>query len=194
MSKERATKAQLQERHDTAAELLSRGWPPARIVQVLADEYNVSPQQARDYVREGKALMLSLLDDNDIKFEFYSCLNDLKQDRLNAINSENYAAAVGATKARVKLLEQLPTIDPAGCWNAQIQQEFNSFVEDRLAPPTGKIPKERIMKKSRTATGKDLDIMDAQYDPVTGLEIDQDTGNFIYHPEGDSNNIDELPF
>ena len=194
MSKERATKEQLQERHDTAADLLSRGWPPAKIVTVLAEEYNVSPQQARDYVRAGKALMLSLLDDNDIKFEFYSCLNDLKQDRLNAIDSENFAAAVGATKARVKLLEQLPTIDPAGCWNAQIQQEFNSYVEDRLAPPKGKIPREQIMKKTKTtATGKDLDILDGKIDSVTGLEVDPSTGNFISHP-ADLNSIDEIPF
>ena len=194
ISNTRATQKQLDERHEKAADLLARGWPPSEIVQALALEYDVSPQQSRTYVKAGKALMLDLLDDNDIKFEFYSCLNDLKRDRLNAIDNNNFAAAVGATKARVKLLQQLPTIDPAGCWNAQIQEEFNSYVEDRLAPPKGKIPREKIMKKSRTATGKDMDIMDAQYDPITGLEIDQDTGNFIYHPEGDFNNIDEIPF
>tara|TARA_R100000008_G_scaffold86152_1_gene78123 strand:+ start:1229 stop:1795 length:567 start_codon:yes stop_codon:yes gene_type:complete len=188
MTNERATKQQLEERRELAAEFLAKGWPANEVVNHLAATYNVTAQQARSYVREGKVLVLELLDEGDIKFEFYSCLNDLKRDRLDAREAGNFSAAVGATKARVKLLEQLPSIDPGGCWGAEIQNSFNEFVKDRLSPATGKIPKESIMKKVKL--GKDLDRLDeclSRVDPITGLEIDPITGRFLYDK-------DEIPF
>jgi hypothetical protein len=189
MTNERATNQQLEERQEMAACLLAKGWPPNEIVSHLASTYDVTPQAARAYVRVGKTLVLELLDEGDVKFEFYSCLNDLKRDRLDAREAGNFSAAVGATKARVKLLEQLPSIDPGGCWGAEIQNSFDEFVKDRLAPVKGKIPTERIMKKMKV--GKDLDLLDGKIDPITGLEIDPITGRFINPGLTDN---DEIPF
>ena len=56
-----------------------------------------------------------------------------------------------------------------GCWNAEIQSEFDGFVKDRLAPPKGKIPRERIMKN----------LMDKDLPDI---------------PIPDQNSIDEIPF
>ena len=80
MANERATNEQLEERHELAASLLADGIPHHKVVQQLAVAYKVSPQQARDYVREAKKLVLHQFDENDIKFEILQCLDDLKQD------------------------------------------------------------------------------------------------------------------
>ena len=181
MTNERATNKQLEERQEMAACLLAKGWPTNEIVSHLASTCDVTPQQARAYVRTGKTLVLELLDESDVKFEFYSCLNDLKRDRLDAREAGNFSAAVGATKARVKLLEQLPSIDPGGCWGSEIQSSFNEFIKERLAPIKGKIPRQRL---------SDMDDLDGKVDPLTGLTTDA-TGNFIYP---DNNSIDNLPF
>mgnify|MGYP003152610450 FL=1 len=166
MTNSRATNQQKEERQEMAACLLAKGWPANEIVSHLASTYNVTAQAARAYVRVGKTLVLELLDEGDVKFEFYSCLNDLKRDRLDAREAGNFSAAVGATKARVKLLEQLPSIDPGGCWGAEIQNSFDEFVKDRLAPPKGKIPRESIMKKTWGRVGKDMDILDYDRDEI----------------------------
>ena len=52
MTKKRASKEQLQERYERAATLLADGHPSHNVVQRLAAGYDVSPQQAREYVRE----------------------------------------------------------------------------------------------------------------------------------------------
>ena len=142
----KSTTKQLEERYEVAASLLAKGTPRQDVVDCLTITYKVSPQQARKYVREAKSLMLKEIreDDNNIAFEFFSCLDDLKRDRLDAREAGNYSAAVGATKARVKLLEHLPSIDPAGCWDAEIQSRYHDWVEERLGPKKGKIPRTRI--------------------------------------------------
>lgn len=161
MANERATNEQLEERHELAASLLADGIPHHKVVQQLAVAYKVSPQQARDYVREAKKLVLHQFDESDIKFEILQCLDDLKQDRLDARAAGNYSAAVGATKARVKLFDIFPNE-----LNDYYVQECKDHIHEKLNPPKGKIPRESIMKKTWERVGKDLDLLDYGRDEI----------------------------
>jgi len=140
----RATKDEQELRVQEACTMLSKKTPPSHIVRHMAEKYDLSLQQARDYVRQAKGLLLEAFDLEDVKWQYMSIMESLQEDRLDAREANNYSAAVGATKAMINLLKQLPSIDPAGCWGAEIQAHFNSFVSDRLSPKTGKIPREKI--------------------------------------------------
>ena len=143
----RATKTEQEQRVQEACTMLSKKTPPSHIVRHIAEKYDLSLQQAREYVREAKGLLLEAFDLEDVKWQYMSIMESLQEDRIDAREANNYSAAVGATKAMINLLKQLPAIDPAGCWGAEIQAEFGSFVSDRLAPKTGKIPRESIETK-----------------------------------------------
>lgn len=140
----RATKDEQELRVQEACTMLSVKVPPSHIVRHIAQKYDLSLQQAREYVREAKALLLEAFDLEDVKWQYMSIMESLQEDRLDAREANNFSAAVGATKAMINLIKQLPSIDPAGCWGAEIQANFNSFVEDRLAPKKGKIPRKPI--------------------------------------------------
>ena len=127
-----------------AASMLAQKVPPSHIVHHIANEYNLSLQTARTDVKAARALLSEAFDISDIRWLFISTMESLQEDRLNAQDAGNHAAQVGASKAMVHLLKQIPNIDPMGCWNSQVEAEFNSFVQDRLAPRTGKIPRQRI--------------------------------------------------
>ena len=170
----RATKDEQEQRVQEACKMLTIKVPPSHIVRHMAEKYDLSLQQARDYVRQAKALLLEAFDLEDVKWQYMSIMESLQEDRLDAREANNYSAAVGATKAMINLLKQLPSIDPAGCWGAEIQAEFSSYVSDRLAPKTGKIPREKISNR---------------IDPLTRLEVDAVSGRFIYDEDKD-----DIPF
>ncbi len=167
----RATKDEQEQRVQEACTMLSVKVPPSHIVRQMAEKYDLSLQQARDYVRQAKGLLLEAFDLEDVKWQYMSIMESLQEDRIDAREANNYSAAVGATKAMINLLKQLPSIDPAGCWGAEIQAEFSSYVNDRLAPKTGKIPREKISNRT---------------DPITGLEVDAVSGRFIYDEDEDN--------
>jgi len=167
----RATKGEQELRVQEACKMLTIKVPPSHIVRHMAEKYELSLQQARDYVRQAKALLLEAFDLEDVKWQYMSIMESLQEDRLDAREANNYSAAVGATKAMINLLKQLPSIDPAGCWGAEIQANFSSFVSDRLSPKTGKIPREKISNRT---------------DPITGLEVDAVSGRFIYDEDEDN--------
>ena len=177
----RATKDEQELRVQEACTMLSTKIPPSHIVRHMAEKYDISLQQARDYVRQAKGLLLEAFDLEDVKWQYMSIMESLQEDRLNAREANNYSAAVGATKAMINLIKQLPSIDPAGCWGAEIQANFSSFVEDRLAPKKGKIP--------RTKLSNELDTK--KVDPVTGLKVNPE-GGFIYDDYLESE--DNIPF
>jgi hypothetical protein len=107
MTKKRASKDQLQERCERAATLLADGHPSHNVVQRLAAIYDVSPQQAREYVREGKKLLVQAVDPDDKTFMISSLMHNLKQDRLSAREANNFSAAVGADKAMAQVIKLL---------------------------------------------------------------------------------------
>ncbi len=170
----RSTDEEITLRQEKAAELLSSGWPPAIVVKELSSTYKVSPQQARDYVRKGKELVQEAFDLSDVKWHFTSIMNDLQIDHMKAIEANNINAAIGASKARVNHFKQISNIDPMGCWNSEVEAEFNSFVSDRLAPRKGKIPKRRLHG--------DLDL------------LDKERSNEYVHPWYEKSAKDDIPF
>ena len=172
----RATKTEQELRVQEACTMLSVKVPPSHIVRHIAQKYDLSLQQAREYVREAKALLLEAFDLEDVKWQYMSIMESLQEDRLDAREANNYSAAVGATKAMINLIKQLPSIDPAGCWGAEIQANFSSFVEDRLAPKKGKIPRTKLSD---------------EVDPITGLKVNPE-GGFIYDDYLESE--DKIPF
>ena len=143
----RATKEQLQERIERAANLLSEGHPSHDVVQKLAVIYEVSPQQARDYVREGKKLVRESVDPDDKTFMICSVIDNLKRDRLAAIENNNLSAAVGADKATIQVIKLLiqhqREEDPMKMWGEEIQYAFQDYVKEKLKPASGKIPRSK---------------------------------------------------
>ena len=143
----RATKEQLQERIERAANLLSEGHPSHDVVQKLAVIYEVSPQQARDYVREGKKLVRESVDPDDKTFMICSVIDNLKRDRLAAIENNNLSAAVGADKATIQVIKLLiqhqREEDPMKMWGEEIEYAFQDFVKEKLKPASGKIPRSK---------------------------------------------------
>ena len=107
MTKKRASKEQLQERCERAATLLADGHPSHDVVHQLATLFDVSPQQAREYVREGKKLLVQAVDPDDKTFMISSLMHNLKQDRLAARENNNFSAAVGADKAKAHVIKLL---------------------------------------------------------------------------------------
>ena len=128
-----------QERTEEAANLLSEGWPGRRIVKELAEKYGVSPQMAREYVREGRQLLVEAVAPQDRAFMFAQVLAGLQQDRLDAKEAGNISAQVGASKAMVNHLKQIAHIDPMRDWE-------QAFVEAAAYSSAGKIPREHINK------------------------------------------------
>ena len=141
----RATKEQLQERIERAANLLSEGHPSHDVVQKLAVIYEVSPQQARDYVREGKKLVRESVDPDDKTFMICSVIDNLKRDRLAAIENNNLSAAVGADKATIQVIKLLiqhqREEDPMKMWGEEMEYAFQDYVKEKLKPASGKIPR-----------------------------------------------------
>ena len=151
------TKAkEMKERSEHAARLLSDCVPPAQIVHTLAEEYGVSPQAARAYVKRGKQLITDSLDQSDVKYYFSKIMHNLEVDHKKALEEGNVNAAVGSTKAMVHHYKQIVHIDPMGRWDAALEMEATTA---QVIPGEGKV------------------------DPITGLEIDPVTGRFIQPDE-----------
>tara|TARA_R100000742_G_C4216556_1_gene41489 strand:- start:52 stop:573 length:522 start_codon:yes stop_codon:yes gene_type:complete len=153
MSNKRASKEQLQERYERAANLLSKGTPCQEVVRDLAKTYEVSPQQSREYVREGKKLVIQAVDPDDKTFMICSLMDSLKQDRLSAREANNFSAAVGADKAMAQVIKLLiqhqREEDPMKMWGEEIEHAFQDYVKEKLKPASGKIPRSKISDLDR---------------------------------------------
>ena len=100
------------------------------IVKKLARKYSVSPQQARDYVREGRKVLTDSIAPNDRAFIFSKVMSCLEQDRLDARDQENLKEQGKATGGMVKMVGMLTTIDQVGCWDdAYNSHLFKNFSE-----------------------------------------------------------------
>jgi len=137
----RCTKDDLQQRQEEAANLLSEGWPGRHIVKVLSNRYDVSQQQARDYVRKGRELLVESVAPQDRAFMFAQVLACLQQDRMDAKEVGNISAQVGASKAMVNHLRQLAQIDPM----RDFERAFIEAASRQQAVP----PKAHIIKEAR---------------------------------------------
>ena len=154
MTNQRSTNEEKEQRINYAADQLAKGERSMVIVKKLAKKYNVSPQQARDYVREGRKVLTDSIAPNDRAFIFSKVMSCLEQDRLDARDEENLKEQGKATGGMVKMVGLLTTIDQVGSWdNAYDQHLFKNFSE----------------VKSRVKHS-DLDALD-DIEPITGEDI-----------------------
>ena len=133
MTTTRSNNEQMEERINYAADELAKGKRAMDISKKLAKKYNVSIQQARDYVRQAKPILTQSISPNDRAFIFSKVMSCLEQDRLDARNEENLKEQTKSTGGMVKIVSLLTSIDQVGSWDNAIQAEndylFKNFSE-----------------------------------------------------------------
>ena len=133
MTTTRSNNEQMEERINYAADELAKGKRAMDISKKLASKYNVSIQQARDYVRQAKPILTQSISPNDRAFIFSKVMSCLEQDRLDARNEENLKEQTRSTGGMVKMVSLLTSIDQVGSWDNAIQAEndylFKNFSE-----------------------------------------------------------------
>ena len=130
MTTNRATNEQIQERVNFAADELAKGKRAMDISKKLASKYNVSIQQARDYVRQAKPILTQSISPNDRAFIFSKVMSCLEQDRLDARKDENLKEQTRSTGGMVKMVSLLTSIDQVGSWDSAYDQHlFKNFSE-----------------------------------------------------------------
>ena len=130
MTTYRSTNEEKQQRINFAADELAKGKRAMDISKKLAKKYNVSIQQARDYVRQAKPVLTESISPNDRAFIFSKVMNCLEQDRLDARDQENLKEQTKSTGGMVKMVSLLTTIDQVGCWDdAYNSHLFKNFSE-----------------------------------------------------------------
>ena len=130
MTNNRSTNEQIQERVNFAADELAKGKRAMDISKKLASKYNVSIQQARDYVRQAKPILTQSISPNDRAFIFSKVMSCLEQDRLDARKEENLKEQSRSTGGMVKMVSLLTSIDQVGSWDSAYDQHlFKNFSE-----------------------------------------------------------------
>ena len=130
MTNNRSTNEQIQERVNFAADELAKGKRAMDIIKKLASKYNVSIQQARDYVRQAKPILTQSISPNDRAFIFSKVMSCLEQDRLDARKEENLKEQTRSTGGMVKMVSLLTSIDQVGSWDdAYNSHLFKNFSE-----------------------------------------------------------------
>ena len=133
MTTNRSTNEQIQERVNFAADELAKGKRAMDISKKLASKYNVSIQQARDYVRQAKPILTQSISPNDRAFIFSKVMSCLEQDRLDARKEENLKEQTKSTGGMVKMVSLLTSIDQVGSWDSARETEgdylFRNFSE-----------------------------------------------------------------
>ena len=133
MTTNRSTNEQIQERVNFAADELAKGKRAMDISKKLASKYNISIQQARDYVRQAKPILTQSISPNDRAFIFSKVMSCLEQDRLDARKEENLKEQTRSTGGMVKMVSLLTSIDQVGSWDSARESEgdylFRNFSE-----------------------------------------------------------------
>ena len=151
---QRSTNEEKDLRINEAADQLAKGKRAMDISKKLAKKYNVSIQQAREYVRAAKPVLTDSIAPNDRAFIFSKVMNCLEQDRLDARDQENLKEQTKSTGGMVKMVGLLTTIDQVGSWDSAYDQHlFKNFSE--------------IKSKVKHS---DLDALD-DIEPLTGEDI-----------------------
>ena len=130
---QRSTNEELDIRINEAADQLAKGKRAMDISKKLAKKYNVSIQQAREYVRAAKPVLTDSIAPNDRAFIFSKVMNCLEQDRLDARDQENLKEQTRSTGGMVKMVSLLTSIDQVGSWDSAKESEgdylFRNFSE-----------------------------------------------------------------
>ena len=162
MTTYRSTNEEKQQRINFAADELAKGKRAMDISKKLAKKYNVSIQQARDYVRQAKPVLTESISPNDRAFIFSKVMNCLEQDRLDARDQENLKEQTRSTGGMVKMVSLLTTIDQVGCWDdAHDSYLFKNFSEAK-----------------KNVKHSDLDALDRDFTDCDLTETDEPFTNF----------------
>ena len=130
MTNPRSNNAQMEERINYDADELAKGKRAMDISKKLASKYNVTIQQARDYVRQAKPILTDSISPNDRAFIFSKVMSCLEQDRLDARKEENLKEQTKSTGGMVKMVSLLTSIDQVGSWDSAYDQHlFKNFSE-----------------------------------------------------------------
>ena len=130
MTNTRSTNEEKEQRINYAADELAKGKRAMDISKKLASKYNVSIQQARDYVRQAKPILTQSISPNDRAFIFSKVMSCLEQDRLDARKEENLKEQTKSTGGMVKMVSLLTSIDQVGSWDSAYDQHlFKNFSE-----------------------------------------------------------------
>ena len=130
MTSPRSNNAQMEERVNYAADQLAKGKRAMDISKKLSTKYNISIQQARDYVRQAKPVLTESISPNDRAFIFSKVMSCLEQDRLDARKEENLKEQTKSTGGMVKMVSLLTSIDQVGSWDSAYDQHlFKNFSE-----------------------------------------------------------------
>ena len=129
MTNNRSTNEQIQERVNFAADELAKGKRAMDISKKLASKYDVSIQQARDYVRQAKPILTQSISPNDRAFIFSKVMSCLEQDRLDARKEENLKEQTRSTGGMVKMVSLLTSIDQVGSWDSAREAEGDIYLE-----------------------------------------------------------------
>ena len=124
MTNQRSTNEEKEQRINYAADELAKGKRAMDISKKLASKYNVSIQQARDYVREGRKILTDSIAPNDRAFIFSKVMSCLEQDRLDARDQENLKEQTRSTGGMVKMVSLLTSIDQVGSWDSAYDQHL----------------------------------------------------------------------
>jgi hypothetical protein len=138
--RQRSTQEELEERYEKAADLLAEGHPGRSIVQQLTQEFKVTPQQARKYVREGRLLLTESVGVDNRAGMFSQVFSGLQTDRLEAHRDGNITAAVAASKTMVQMLGQLGQLDPMRDFEQQFMRAASPFMNNNK----GTIPRASV--------------------------------------------------
>ena len=130
MTNQRSTNEEKEQRINYAADELAKGKRAMDISKKLSTKYNISIQQARDYVRQAKPVLTESISPNDRAYIFSKVMSCLEQDRLDARKDENLKDQTKSTAGMVKMVSLLTSIDQVGSWdNASDQYLFKNFSE-----------------------------------------------------------------
>lgn len=138
---DRSTVAQMQERYETAAELLAAGWAPASVACQLADRYGVTRKQARHYVAQGRAILSSSYGIGDLcESVLTQTLSQLQTVAVEAQQNGNYPAAVGALRTITRILEISAKLQPYGAVDRALTLAVAAPAEPNPDPPPDWVP------------------------------------------------------
>ena len=130
MTTTRSNNEQMEERINYAADELAKGKRAMDISKKLAKKYNVSIQQARDYVRQARPVLTDSISPNDRAFMFSKVMSCLEQDRLDAKEETNLKEQTKSTAGMVKMVGLLTSLDQIGSWDSAYDQHlFKNFSE-----------------------------------------------------------------
>ena len=130
MTNTRSTNEEKGQRINYAADELAKGKRAMDISKKLSTKYNISIQQARDYVRQAKPVLTESISPNDRAFIFSKVMSCLEQDRLDARKEENLKEQTRSTGGMVKMVSLLTSIDQVGSWDSAYDQHlFKNFSE-----------------------------------------------------------------